>query len=86
MSLYQAMTYYQAPAPPNPRNRETITERPQPHITVAHMDQALAADLAERGTGLGAAAYRHIPGGPISDQWWLRYGLITDLPYPEETP
>lgn len=47
---------------------------------------AYDSDLDGRLPGVpGASAYRHIPGGPITDFWWLRFGIVTDLPDPERT-
>lgn len=31
-------------------------------------------------------SYRHRPGPPINETWWLRHGLITTTPYPGEDP
>lgn len=51
--------------------------------TSAQVYIAANTNLEARRPGInGTCAYRHIPGPPINDLWWLRHGYITDVPYP----
>jgi hypothetical protein len=54
---------------------------------VATEDQvwdAYATDLEFGTNAPGGTAYRHRPGPPVNDLWWLRHGIVTDIPYPGE--